>query len=209
LGVKKRTKKKNDRAWTEKEYNVAINLALLMNRDDVVWSLNLAWTCGVRLEECTALTRTQLREALAQGFLSLRNTKNGILRDIPLDSDAKLIISNILKEALYERVFVHHGRNHMQAKKSIQNWIINNRSKFTEESEPVQGQLDCNNDYIVQPKLSYHGLRHSFARERYQEFIGNGFSRQTSRKLVAEQLGHGRDDVTRIYLGPNSDPDND
>ena len=180
-----------------------------MNRNDVVLSLKLARNCGVRLEECTALTRTQLKEALVQGFLSLRNTKNGILRDIPLDSEAKLIISNILKEASYERVFVHHGRNHMQAKKSIQNWIINNRSKFTEESEPVQSQLDSNNDYIVQPKLTYHGLRHSFARERYREFIGKGFSRQTSRKLVAEQLGHGRDDVTRIYLGPNSDPDND
>lgn len=210
LGVEKRTKKQIDRAWTEKEYNVAINLALLMNRNDVVWSLNLAWTCGVRLEECTALTRTQLKEALAQGFLSLRNTKNGILRDIPLDSDAKLIISNILKEASYERVFVHHGRNHMQAKKSIQNWIINNRSKFTEQCDPVQGQLDRNNnDYTVQSKLTYHGIRHSFARVRYREFISKGFSRQTSRKLVAEQLGHGRDDVTRIYLGPNSDPDND
>lgn len=209
MGVKKRTKKQIDRAWTEKEYNVAINLALLMNRNNVVWSLNLAWTCGVRLEECTALTRTQLREALAQGFLSLRNTKNGILRDIPLDSEAKLIISNILKDTSYERVFVHHGRNHMQAKKSIQNWIINNRSKFTEQSDPVQGNLDSNNNYTVQSKLTYHGLRHSFARERYHEFISKGFSRQASRKLVAEQFGHGRDDVTRIYLGPKSDPDND
>lgn len=36
----------------------------------------------VRLEECTALTRTQLKEGLAQIFLSLRNTKNEILRDI-------------------------------------------------------------------------------------------------------------------------------
>ena len=98
----------------------------------------------------------------------------------------------------------------MQAKKSIQNWIINNRSKFTEQSDPVQGNLDSNNnDYTVQSKLTYHGLRHSFARERYREFIGKGFSRQTSRKLVAEQLGHGRDDVTRIYLGPNSDPETD
>jgi integrase/recombinase XerD len=167
LGVEKRTKKQIDRAWTEKEYNAAINLALLMNRNDVVWSLNLAWTCGVRLEECTALTRTQLKEALVQGFLSLRNTKNGILRDISLDSEARMIISNILKEASYERIFVSHGRNHMQAKKSIQNWIINNRSKFTEQNDPVQVQLDSNNDYIVQSKLTYHGLRHSFARERY------------------------------------------
>ncbi len=38
----------------------------------------------------------------------------------------------------------------LKPKKSIQNWIINNRSKFTEESDPVQGQLDGNkNDYIL------------------------------------------------------------
>jgi integrase/recombinase XerD len=208
LGVEKRAKKQIDRAWTEKEYNTAINLALLMNRNDVVWSLELTRNCGVRLEECTALTRTQLKEASVQGFLSLRKLRT-VLRDISLDSEAKMIISNILKETSYDKIFVYHGRNHRQAKKSIQNWIINNRSKFTEQSDPVQGQLDSNNDYIVQPKLTYHGLRHSFARERYREFIGKGFSRQTSRKLVAEQLGHGRDDVTRIYLGPNSDPEND
>ncbi len=115
LGVEKRPKKQIDRAWTEKEFNVAINLALLLNRNDVVWSLKLARNCGVRLEECTALTRTQLKEALVQGFLSLRNTKNGILRDIPLDSEAKMIISNILKETSYEKIFVSHGRSHAQA----------------------------------------------------------------------------------------------
>jgi integrase/recombinase XerD len=210
LGVEKRAKKQIDCAWNEKEYNAAINLALLMHRNDVVWSLKLARNCGVRLEECTALTRTQLKEALVQEFLSLRNTKNEILRDISLDSEARMIISNILKEASYERIFVSHGRNHMQAKKSIQNWIINNRSKFTKQSHPVQGHLDSYKyDYILKTNLTYHGLRHSYARERYREFIGKGFSRQTSRKLVAEQLGHGRDDVTRIYLGSDSDSEKD
>ncbi len=208
LGVKKRAKKKIDRAWSENEYVNAIKLAASMNRNDVVWSLKLARTCGVRLEECTALIRTQLKNALNQDFLSLKNTKNGILRDIPLNQNARLIISSILKEASTERIFVFHGRNHQQAKKSIQNWIINNRPKFTDYTGQEQDQLDCHeNDTILRTKLTYHGLRHTFARERYREFISKGFSRQTSRKLVAEQLGHGRDDVTRIYLGPGSNID--
>ena len=210
LGVEKRDRKKIDRAWSENEYANAIKVAISMNRNDVVWSLKLARTCGVRLEECTALTKTQLKKALNQDFLSLKNTKNRILRDIPLDQDARLIISSILKEASTERIFVFHGRNHQQAKKSIQNWIINNRSKFIEQIGAEHGQLDCHkNDFILRTKLTYHGLRHSFARERYREFISKGFSRQTSRKLVAEQLGHGRDDVTLIYLGPNSQPSYD
>lgn len=181
-----------------------------MNRNDVVWSLKLARNCGVRLEECTALTKIQLKDALNQDFLSLKNTKNGILRDIPLNQNASMVISYILKEASTERIFVYHGRNHQQAKKSIQNWIINNRSKLTELTGPEHCQFDCHkNDTILRTKLTYHGLRHSFARDRYREFISKGFSRQTSRKLVAEQLGHGRDDVTLIYLGPVSDNDND
>jgi len=177
-----------------------------MNRQDVVWAILLARRCGVRLEEGTALTKTQIKEALAQGFLSLTNTKNSILRDITLDSEAKKVIAKILKESASERVFVFHGRNHQQAKKSIQNWITNNRSKFADHSSPKLDQFDCNNNsFVVRTNLTYHGLRHSFAREKYREFISKGFSRQTSRKLVAEQLGHGRDYVTLIYLGPDSD----
>ncbi len=206
LGVEKRTKKQIDRAWSEKEYHIAINLAQIMNRNEIVWSLKLARNCGVRLEECTALTKIQLKEALNQDFLSLKNTKNGILRDIPLDQNARMVISYILKEASTERIFVYHGRNHQQAKKSIQNWIINNRSKFSEQIDLERGQLDRHkNDTILRTKLTYHGLRHSFARVRYQEFISKGFSLQTARKLVAEQLGHGRDDITLIYLGRDTD----
>jgi integrase/recombinase XerD len=196
--VAKRTKKEIDRAWFDSEYHNAINIALSMNRNDVVWALKLARYCGVRLEECTALTKTQLKEALHHDFLSLKNTKNGILRDIPLNENARFIISDILKDATSERIFVYHGRNHQQAKKSIQNWIINNRSKFAEKVDNGHDQL---NDTTYRSKLTFHGLRHAFAREKYQEFIRKGFSPQTSRKMVAEQMGHGRDDVTLIYLG--------
>lgn len=105
LGVAKRTKKEIDRAWSENEYNAAINLALSMNRNDVVWALKLARYCGVRLEECTALTKTQLKEALHQDFLALKNTKNGILRDIPLIENARFIISDILKDVTSKQDF--------------------------------------------------------------------------------------------------------
>jgi integrase/recombinase XerD len=201
LGVEKRVKKKADRAWTDGEYNNAINLALSMNRNDVVWSLKLAMNCGVRLEECTALTKSQLKGTLDKGFLSLRNTKNGILRDIPLDKDAKIDILCILKEipSERERIFVYHGRNHQQAKKSIQNWIMNNRAKFKDPLH-LQSHITDNEKYEVKAELTFHGLRHSFARRKYKEFLAMGFKQQKARKCVAEILGHGRDDVTLIYL---------
>lgn len=205
IGVERRAKKEVDRAWTNNEWNEAVKLAEFMGRNDVVWALLLARTCGVRLEEGTALTKTQLREALGQSFLSLKNTKNNILRDITLNSQAKQVISRILKEASSERIFIYHGRNHQQAKKSIQNWITNNRLKFADPVHPEQYHMDYkNNDFIIRTNLTYHGLRHLFARDKYKELINKGFSSQSSRKLVAELLGHGRDYVTLIYLGPGT-----
>ena len=46
-----------------------------------------------------------------------------------------------------------------------------------------------------------HGLRHSYARWQYEKGLESGMSAKEARLFVAEQLGHGRDDVTRVYLG--------
>jgi integrase/recombinase XerD len=48
---------------------------------------------------------------------------------------------------------------------------------------------------------TFHGLRHAYAREQYHERIDKGMSAREARQEVAELLGHGRDDVTRVYLG--------
>ena len=48
--------------------------------------------------------------------------------------------------------------------------------------------------------ITFHGLRHTRAAEWYQEFIQEGKSPYEARKAVSKLLGHGRDDVTRIYL---------
>lgn len=46
-----------------------------------------------------------------------------------------------------------------------------------------------------------HGLRHAYARERYKERVYAGLGEKQALTEVAELLGHGRDDVTRVYLG--------
>jgi len=45
-----------------------------------------------------------------------------------------------------------------------------------------------------------NSLRHAYARERYQERMDGGMEQKQARTEVAELLGHGRDDVTRVYL---------
>jgi len=48
--------------------------------------------------------------------------------------------------------------------------------------------------------MTFHGLRHTYAAEKYQGFIDTGVTPFGARKAVSKLLGHGRDDVTNIYL---------
>ncbi|USK35161.1 hypothetical protein LIT25_07530 [Bacillus sp. F19] len=52
-----------------------------MGRKDIEWAIRIAESMGLRLEEVTALTRSQLRSAFRNGYLALTTTKGGIPRD--------------------------------------------------------------------------------------------------------------------------------
>lgn len=205
LGVEQRKIVGVDRAWKDSEVKKAIEHAKVTGRRDVEWSIRCARYLGLRIEEVTALTKTQIREALTNGYIHLTKTKGGILRDVPLNNQAEQVLREMLVESKDERIFIRHGRTHKQAMKSIQNWISNHRGIFTEEQFSVS-----NNDakYLEQMKIDYqrqnltfHGLRHAFSRELYHNVLIIGKSPENALKYVSEILGHGRDDITRIYLG--------
>ena len=48
--------------------------------------------------------------------------------------------------------------------------------------------------------LTFHGLRHSFAAEKYQALVDGGMSKLDAHFEVSHLLGHERADVTDIYL---------
>ena len=48
--------------------------------------------------------------------------------------------------------------------------------------------------------MAFHGLRHTFAAEKYRELTGNGMSALDAHFAVSRLLGHERADVTNIYL---------
>ena len=54
--------------------------------------------------------------------------------------------------------------------------------------------------------MTFHGLRHTCAAEWYQERIAAGATPYEARKAVSRLLGHGRDDVTKIYLASLQKP---
>ena len=48
--------------------------------------------------------------------------------------------------------------------------------------------------------LTFHGLRHTYAAEKYRELVDSGRSALGAHFAVSRLLGHERADVTNIYL---------
>lgn len=203
LGVEKRKNIGIDRAWRNHEVGKAIEHAKITNRHDVKWAIQCARSLGLRIEETTALTKSQLREALTNNYVHLTKTKGGIKRDIPLNPGAERTFRDMVANAPNEKIFIGHGKTHKQVMKSIQNWIYNHRYIFTEEQASLQIDERYQNDLNIdfeRTKLTFHGLRHAYARNQYEMVKKSSLNKKNARKYVAELLGHGRDDVTRIYL---------
>lgn len=203
LGVIQRKNVGVDRAWKNSEVAKAIEHAKVTCRSDVRWSIQCARSLGLRIEEVTGLTKTQLHDALTMGYVHLTKTKGGIQRDVPLNPSAERTFRDMVANASNEKIFIGHGRTHKQAMKSIQNWIHNHRTIFVDPDSASEGNEQYYRELNIdheRKNLTFHGLRHAYARGQYKAALKHTKQAQAARQEVAELLGHGRDDVTRIYL---------
>lgn len=57
------------------------------------------------------------------------------------------------------------------------------------------------------PPLTFHGLRHTFAAEKYKELMDKGMGALDAHFTVSRLLGHERADVTNVYLASLSAKD--
>ena len=74
----------------------------------------------------------------------------------------------------------------------LQFFIYSNREDFQEDANRP---------------LTFHGLRHTYAAEKYMELIQHGTSALDVHFEVSRLLGHERADVTDIYLASLSTKD--
>ena len=110
-----------------------------------------------------------------------------MVRTVPLNP----IITERLKEHLGnassgQKLFVPDGKPTHKTIKDFQSFLAANRSYAQDVGS------NC--------PMTFHGLRHTRAAEWYVEFTKQGQTPYQARKAVPKLLGHGRDDVTRIYL---------
>jgi integrase len=171
-----------DRSWTEKEYQGMIDHARNLGQERIADAMTLAREQGLRIHEVFRIDRAAAENSIRTGQLHVKG-KGGLERDVPVSNQAKKVLQKQMDQTERgQKLFVEHGEKTHLVIKQTQNWIVRHRNKFSDSP------------------ITFHGLRHTFAREEYQKRITEGMTEHNARLEVSELLGHHRDDVTRIYL---------
>lgn len=158
----------------------------------------LARDLGLRSKEASLLNaQAALREAEQRGVITINDgTKGGLTREVPISHPEQQI------QTLERAAAIQGGeRSVMPADK---NW-----AQFR------AADLNAGREALKEQGIpGYHDLRAAYAADRYQELTGHPApcnqdgqrtadrqSDLTAREQVAQELGHGRVDVTVAYLG--------
>ena len=187
LNLKRRKFGGVDRTWSMQEFNAMVGIAMVNNHNDYAAIFTLARYSGLRLEECFRIDTNDAQKALETGKLFVKG-KGGLTRYVPINESIKITLRNALKIIPKgQKLFVTPDDKTHLAMKRLQCFISYHRKAFTEK------------------RITFHGLRHTYAHEKYDEYINKGYFEYQSRKKVSELLGHHRDEVTNIYLSGGDD----
>ena len=204
LGLTKRVLTGIDRYWLEEEFVGMQSIATKLNRYDIVLILQCSRYMGLRIHEIIKMDRAQVEKALRQNEITVRG-KGGRIRNIPLSPEAKEILLQLLDGSRRgEKIFVSANMKAHQVQHQVRNFIYNHREKVQHEFRPNQIDQQYMRELGINgysAALTIHGLRHLWAKEQYIQRRDQGLSPKQARKEVAHLVGHGRDQVTSIYLG--------
>ena len=175
-----------DRTWSDGEFNRMLNAALTADREDYVSILYLGRFAGLRIHECFRIDTATAAKAVKERTLTIKG-KGGLVRTVPLnDLLVQRLQQDLKRTPRGHKLYVPDDQETHEAIKALQAFIWLNRSLVQDEGS-------------TRP-MTFHGLRHTYAAEKYQGFIDAGVTPFGARKAVSKLLGHGRDDVTNIYL---------
>ena len=186
LCLQRRTFGGVDRTWSAGEFNRMLDVALAAGRNDFVSALYLGRFAGLRIHECFRIDTATAAKAVKEKAITIKG-KGGLVRTVPLVPCVIERLQLHLTETFRgHKLFVPDDQETHKAIKELQMFIWRNRSLVQDEDS-------------TRP-MTFHGLRHTYAAEKYQGFIDTGVTPFGARKAVSKLLGHGRDDVTNIYL---------
>ncbi len=173
-----------DRTWSAAEFNRIIELA--SNNDGYLLAFHLARFAGLRIHECFRIDTAIARQAIRERAITIKG-KGGKIRTVPINQQIISLLEKCLATTpTGSKLLVPDDVPTDKAINQLQQFILRNR-------EAVQDP-DSNRP------LTFHGLRHTYAAEKYRQLIADGISELDAHLTVSRLLGHERADVTNIYL---------
>ena len=176
-----------DRVWSNTEFNRIIGKAMSENRDDIACALYLARFAGLRIHEVCRIDTATAEKALREGAVTIKG-KGGKVRTVPIEDERVSIGLRLMlnRTERGHKLFVPDGIPTDRTINNIQLFIIRHRDAIAEEGR--------------ESHLTFHGLRHSYAADKYKSLVEGGMSELDAHFTVSRLLGHERSDVTNIYL---------
>ena len=175
-----------DRSWSNSEFNRMLDFALESNREDYISIFYLGRYAALRIHECFRIDTAAAAKAIKESALTIKG-KGGLVRTEPL---TPLLVQRLQRHLRQtprgHKLFVPDDQQTHEAIKALQAFIYLYRPYAQDKGSDRP--------------MTFHGLRHACAAEWYKGFIQKQPNPYQARKSVSKLLGHGRDDVTRIYL---------
>lgn len=186
LLLQRRTFGAVDRTWSEAEFSRMLACATRAGREDYVSILYLGRLAGLRIHECFRIDTATASKAIREHAIIIKG-KGGLVRTVPISRHLENHLQfHLSQTSRGSKLFVPKGKQTHEAIKELQAfiWIHRTIAQDPDSTRP----------------MTFHGLRHTYAAEQYLNLIRAGRTPYEARKAVSKLLGHGRDDVTKIYL---------
>lgn len=175
-----------DRTWSNMEFNKMLGKALALDRYDYILALYLARYAGLRIHECFRIDTATAEQALRENAITIKG-KGGKVRTVPINEQIAIAMRKQLERTPRgHKLLVPDDMPTDRAINHLQFFIMKHR----DEVRDVDSDLP----------MTFHGLRHTYAAEKYRELIDGGRSALDAHFEVSRLLGHERPDVTNIYL---------
>lgn len=173
-----------DRTWSVAEFNRLLGKAL--DREDYILAFYLARYAGLRIHECMRIDTAIARQAIQEGAITIKG-KGGKIRTVPINQQIISALEKCLRSTPPgSKLLVPDSIPTDKAINQLQQFILLYRA-------------DVQDPDSDRP-LTFHGLRHTYAAEKYSQLIAEGVSELDAHLTVSRLLGHERADVTNIYL---------
>ena len=175
-----------DRTWSPPEFNRLLAIALREDRYDYILAFYLARYAGLRIHECFRIDTAIAENALRENAITIKG-KGGKIRTVPInDAITVALRKQLSRTERGHKLLVPDGMPTDDAIYRVQKFLLDHRKELQDEGDSRP--------------LTFHGLRHTYAAEKYQKLVGSGMPALTAHLTVSQLLGHERPDVTDIYL---------